>query len=249
MNYFKLLTIIILLSVSTVFAQSYDFISKDLRLMTDKEMMDNQVQISADVPLYDVKGNAIEPSQINDLMASGNFIPMIYGDKNFKAKAVVFRKATEKEKQEMLQAMQMGNPNEDFVAGQMAKDFEAYDIDGNKVSLKSLKGKIVVLNFWFTQCKPCVIEMPKLNKLTEKYNKDVVFLSITFDKKESVKKLLETHTFNYTHITDNEKIIADYNVVGFPTHIIVDKNGEIILRKVGDFIKEMDIKIDLLLRK
>ena len=248
MKNIKLLLIVLLIQTSTLFAQNYSFISKDLHLMSEKEMMDNQVEISGDIPMYNINGDNIEPSQINDLMSSGNFIPVVFGDKNFKAKAIVFRKTTKEEKEEMLKAMSMRDPNANFVAGQMANDFIAYDIDGNKISLKSLKGKIVVLNFWFTQCRPCIIEMPKLNELVKKY-KDVVFISITFDKKDVVKKFLSNREFNYSHITDNETILSDYNVSTFPTHIIIDQKGEIILRKVGDFIKEMDIKLDLLLKK
>ncbi|HIE45132.1 MAG TPA: TlpA family protein disulfide reductase [Flavobacteriaceae bacterium] len=248
MKNIKLLLIILLIQTTSLFAQNYSFISKDLHLMSEKEMMDNQVVISGDIPMYNINGDNIEPSQINDLMSSGNFIPVVFGDKNFKAKAIVFRKTTKEEKEEMLKAMSMRDPNANFVAGQMANDFIAYDIDGNKISLKSLKGKIVVLNFWFTQCRPCVVEMPKLNELVKKY-KDVVFISITFDKKDVVKKFLSNREFNYSHITGNETILSDYNVSTFPTHIIIDQKGEIILRKVGDFIKEMDIKLDLLLKK
>lgn len=248
MKNIKLLLIILLIQTTSLFAQNYSFISKDLHLMSEKEMMDNQVVISGDIPMYNINGDNIEPSQINDLMSSGNFIPVVFGDKNFKAKAIVFRKTTKEEKEEMLKAMSMRDPNANFVAGQMANDFIAYDIDGNKISLKSLKGKIVVLNFWFTQCRPCIVEIPKLNELVKKY-KDVVFISITFDKKDVVKKFLSNREFNYSHITGNETILSDYNVSTFPTHIIIDQKGEIILRKVGDFIKEMDIKLDLLLKK
>lgn len=217
--------------------------------MNEKELMENQVQMTPNIPIYDVEGNSIDSSQINDLMISGNFYPEVFGDKNHNPKAIVFRKTTKQEKEAFLQALKMSNPNTEFVAGKMAQDFTAYDIEGNKISLNSLKGKIIVLNFWFTQCKPCIVEMPKLNKLVKKYKNDVVFLSITFDKKETVKKLLVNREFNYTHITDNESILSSYNVNTFPTHIIIDQKGEIILRKVGDFIEEMDIKIELLLKQ
>jgi len=249
MKNIKILVFLLLTQTSFLFAQDYSFISKDLKLLSEEEMVDNQVQITSDVPMYDEKGNTIEPSQINDIMVSGNFMPLIYGDKNYKAKAVVFRKTTDKEKKEMLDSMHMKDPNADFVAGQMAKDFTAYDIDGNKITLHSLKGKIVVMNFWFPECKPCVGEMPELNKLTQKYKKGVVFLSVTFDKKDKIKKFLSNREFNFTHITDNEAILADYNVANFPTHILIDEKGEIIMRKVGNFVKELDIKIDLLQKK
>ena len=245
----RIITILFLITQTIILAQNYSFISKDLHLMTDKEMIDNQVMITDSTPMYDVKGNKIEPSQINDLMVSGNFIPVVYGDENFNAKAIVFRKATKEEKKKMLEAMQMSDPNANFVAGRMAKDFIATDIDGNKISLESLKGKIIVLNFWFPECRPCITEMPELNALVEKYKKeDVVFLSITFDNKEKIKKFLTSRDFNYTHITDNETILSDYDISIFPTHILIDDKGEIIMQKVGNFVKELDIKIGLLLK-
>ncbi len=232
-----------------VFAQNYSFISKDLHKMEDKELMDNQVQLSEDTLMFDEKGNTIAPGQINDLMSSGNFIPLVYGDKNHKAKALVFRKATAEEKKAMQDAMRNQDPNANFVPGQKAKDFTAYDIDGNIVKLEDFKGKIVVLNFWFPQCQPCVMEMPELNKLAAKYKKDIVFLSVTFEKKALVKEFLSNRTFKYRHIVENEDIINEYQVVGFPTHILIDKKGEIVMRKVGNFVKELDQKIALLIKQ
>ena len=250
MKQLKLFLLLLLIQSNIAFAQDYNFISKDLHLMSEQELMDHQVQFTEDTPMFDVKGNNIDSTQINDIMSSGNFYPLIFGDKEFNAKAIVFRKTTEKEKKEIMAAMQVTDPNANFVVGQMAKDIETYDINGNKISLKDLKGKVIVLNFWFPQCQPCVMEMPELNKLVKKYNNDnVAFISVTFEKKAIVKKFLSNRIFNYAHITDNETILSDYGVSTFPTHILIDKNGEIILRKVGDFVKELDAKIALLLKK
>ncbi len=250
MKYIKLLLLLLIFQSTSLFAQEYSFISKDLHLMSKQELMDYQVQFTEDTPMFDEEGNNIDSTQINDIMTSGNFYPQIFGDENFKAQAIVFRKTTPEEKKEFLQALTMTDPNANFVAGQMAKDIEAYDIDGNKLSLKDLKGKIVVLNFWFPQCQPCVMEMPELNALVKKYkNNDVVFISVTFDKKETVQKFLSNRDFNYRHIVDNETILSNYKVSTFPTHILIDQKGEIIMRKVGNFIKELDAKIGLLLKK
>ncbi len=248
MKTIKLIPIVfLLLQTFLVPAQEYTFLSKDLHLMTDKEMIDNQVQITNTIDLFDIHGNAIEPSQLNALMVSKNFFPLVYGNQKHEAKAIVFRATTKKEKKKKIAQMQLTDPNADFISGEFAKDFTAMDVDGNKITLSKLKGKIVVLNFWFTQCKPCIDEIPKLNKLVKKY-KDVAFISITFNKKEVVKKFLKNHTFNYKHITENDPIIDDYQVSAFPTHLIIDQKGEIIFRKIGDFIAEMDVKIGLLLK-
>ena len=250
MKHVKIFLLLLIAQSTMLFAQDYSFISKDLHLMSKQELMDHQVQFTEDTPMYDAKGNNIDSTQISDIMSSGNFYPLIYGDKNFKTKAIVFRKTTPKEKKEFLAAMQNSDPNANFVAGQMAKNIEAYDINENKISLKQLKGKVVVLNFWFPQCRPCVMEMPELNTLVKKYqDKNVVFLSITFEKKEAVKKFLSNTEFNYTHITNNETILSDYKVAAFPTQVLIDQKGEIILRKVGNFSKELDAKIALLLKQ
>ena len=59
--------------------------------------------------------------------------------------------------------------------GKPALPFSVTDINGNNYSLESLKGKVVVINFWFVECKLYIMEMPELNKIVEKYkNKDVV---------------------------------------------------------------------------
>ena len=58
----------------------------------------------------------------------------------------------------------------------MLRIFAAVDMNGNSYSLGILKGKVVVINFWFVECKPCVIEMPELNEIVEKYkSEEVVF--------------------------------------------------------------------------
>jgi len=54
-------------------------------------------------------------------------------------------------------------------------------------------------NFWFIACKPCIAEIPELNEIHDKYknNKDVVFASITFDKKDKVEKFLKNTPIKY----------------------------------------------------
>lgn len=113
--------------------------------------------------------------------------------------------------------------------GKNAPDFVAKDLDENKVSLKKLKGKVVVLKFWFTSCMPCLEEMPGLNKMIEnkyKDNKDVVFLAPCLDPKtEVIKETLVKHPFRYTSLYNARDITKSYDIPGFPTHFVIDKNG------------------------
>ncbi len=122
-----------------------------------------------------------------------------------------------------------------------APDFSLVDVDGRKVSLKSLKGKTVVLDFWATWCGPCKSSFPGMQKAVEQYqsNRNVEFLFINSwenaeDKKENAKEFLEENNYPFHVLLDNDnKVIEDYRVSGIPTKFIVDGNGDIRFMKVG----------------
>lgn len=109
--------------------------------------------------------------------------------------------------------------------GSPLPDFNFKDINGNTVSLEGLKGKPIVINFWFTACVPCIEEMPALNQLKEKYkNSDVVFLSITFENKKSVTEFLKNHPFNFTPIPGAQEY-CDNLVMIFPLTLFINRQG------------------------
>ena len=121
------------------------------------------------------------------------------------------------------------------------------DILGNTYTPENIKGKVVVINFWYMSCAPCVEEMPELNKLVNEYenNNDVLFLALTLDEKGSVlNKFLETNVFNYNIIPDSKDyIMKKLPIMAFPTHLVLDKNSNVMLTikgytpQVGEFIK------------
>jgi peroxiredoxin len=120
------------------------------------------------------------------------------------------------------------------MVGQPAKPFELKDIDGKTVSLAALKGKTVVLNFWFTACGSCVQEMPELNNLQKQYaGKNVVFLALALDDVTRVRAFLNTHDFKYAVLTDAKTAHADYNVTMCPISMVIDKTGTIRFVQVG----------------
>jgi len=109
-----------------------------------------------------------------------------------------------------------------------------YTIDNNEINLKNLIGKPTVLNFWFTTCKPCIDEMPILNKIMKNYSDKVNFISITYEKKEDVKLFLKNHQFDYLTIVGADKFIDQLGIQAFPKNIFIDKNG--VVRKIEDGI-------------
>jgi peroxiredoxin len=117
--------------------------------------------------------------------------------------------------------------------GKPAPFFEATTVSGKKVSNQSLKGKTVVLNFWFVGCVPCQEEMPLLNRLTQTYQDkdDIIFLSFSRSSKSETKKFLSKNEFKYEVVTDAKPIAQTFNVSGYPSNFIIDKEG--IVRYVG----------------
>jgi thiol-disulfide isomerase/thioredoxin len=98
-------------------------------------------------------------------------------------------------------------------------------LDGKKISLNDLKGKPTLVNLWFTGCAPCIDEMPVLNELKSKYGDKFNFLSITFNSESKVKKFLEKHKFEFTHIVNSRKLTKELGFEGYPVNLFLDKNG------------------------
>ena len=126
-----------------------------------------------------------------------------------------------------------GEPKQDAPA------FNVISLEGETFQLANLRGKVVVLNFWFTGCEPCVAEFKKLNALVDKFNdKEVVFLAPTLDNVTTLKPFLTEHTFKY-HVVPNagSLIVTTYRdgsgSVVFPTHIVIDKEGKVDTRVTG----------------
>jgi thiol-disulfide isomerase/thioredoxin len=186
-------------------------------------------------PVYTENLTLIQGEDFMKVMSNGDYFPDIYIDSNKEVKAFVLRKATELEKSKMVSMQTDAEmPGKSDLIGKQALPFSVTDINGNNYSLESLKGKIIVINFWFVECKPCVMEMPELNKLVEKYNnKEVVFLGFALNEKNKIEKFLKTTQYKYNIIAAAKEVVGTYGVTSFPTHIVIDKNSNIVLELSG----------------
>jgi peroxiredoxin len=118
------------------------------------------------------------------------------------------------------------NQEKSALIGTEAFDFALDDMKGKKIKLSQLKGKVVVLNFWFIECKPCVMEMPELNELVAEFKgNEVIFLAIAVNKKDQLKKFLKKTEFKYKVLPNGQSVSDSYGVKGFPTNLIMDQNG------------------------
>lgn len=103
------------------------------------------------------------------------------------------------------------------------------DLDGKTYTLEGLKGKAIFLNFWFTQCKPCIEEMPDLNKLKKKYkDQKIVFFAVTYNEKKQLEDFLKRTNLELTIIPNDRKTIDQFHIAFYPTNILIDANGKVL---------------------
>lgn len=126
------------------------------------------------------------------------------------------------------------------LVGCKAPDFTVKTIDGETLSLEQLQGKVIVINFWFESCAPCIAELPALNRLREEYkSKDVVFIAFGKDDSQTIKDFLKRRDFKYLQVSSDYDITQEYCILaGWPTNMVLDKEG--ILRKIfsGGYLDE-----------
>jgi cytochrome c biogenesis protein CcmG/thiol:disulfide interchange protein DsbE len=107
---------------------------------------------------------------------------------------------------------------------------------GETLKLSDLKGKPVVVNFWFPSCPPCVAEMPDLQKSFERHNGDVEFVGVQLiglDSPADGQAFVDQLGVTYALGPDEGIIIRDYKVRGFPTTVFVDSDQNVIREWTG----------------
>lgn len=114
--------------------------------------------------------------------------------------------------------------------GMNAPDFSVKDIHGDQVSFADLKGKVIVLNFWFIGCPACIAETPKLNELKAKFadEPDAVFLALTYEPTGKVKHYLSRERFDYRIAGDADEAMKKFVFSGYPKNIVIGRDGKIV---------------------
>jgi peroxiredoxin len=126
--------------------------------------------------------------------------------------------------------------------GKRAPHFNVIDVNGKKYDLMALKGKVVVLNFWFIHCSGCVAEMPDLNKIKAAYGPDkVVFIAFSLDKKQEIRNFLKRTPFRYALIPQARKTHDQYGIYACPVSMVIDRNG--ILRFISEAGEHVEKKL------
>ncbi|MDE5423119.1 AhpC/TSA family protein [Ancylomarina sp. DW003] len=128
--------------------------------------------------------------------------------------------------------------------GQPAPDFTLNTPEGTPLSLSSLKGKVVVIDFWASWCGPCRRENPHMVEIYNELSpKGVEFLGVSLDKdKDKWLKAIEDDGLIWKHVSDlqywNSAAAKLYGINGIPATVLIDQNGTIVAKKVfGDELK------------
>ena len=159
----------------------------------------------------------------------------------------------EESRLKMLKDIQQSMLNEN------SPSFALVNLEGKKVDIAELKGKVVVVDFWATWCGPCIASFPGMQKMVNKYkdNPDVKFVFVdTWETKEekvkNAQEFISSNKYTFDVLMDNDnKVVEQFKVDGIPTKFVIDKNGVIRFKSVGfsgsddKLIAELTAMIDI----
>ena len=130
--------------------------------------------------------------------------------------------------------------------GSMAPDFTLNDLNGQPLTLSSLRGKIVVLDFWGSWCGWCIKGFPEMKKYYEKYKDRMEILGMDCNDTDAKwKKAVADNQLPWLHVfvPRGSTVPTDYLIQAFPTKIILDTDGKVLMTIVGEapkFYKVLD---------
>jgi len=141
---------------------------------------------------------------------------------------------------EIIEIRKQAEENEKFMKGVKAPDFAQADTNGNVVTLSSLQGKYVLIDFWASWCKPCRAQNPSLVRLYQKYRDNgFTILGVSLDsKKEPWLKAIEKDKLEWHHVSDlqfwNNAVAKQYKISHVPQNYLLNSEGVIIGKNLGE---------------
>jgi thiol-disulfide isomerase/thioredoxin len=120
--------------------------------------------------------------------------------------------------------------------GQYAEQASFTTLKGKKISVSDFKGKVVLIDFWETWCKPCLASMPTLSKLQKKYPQKLKVLAVTpgfVNTKKDAQTFAKDHDYDITYVLDTNDLHKKLHVRGIPFKVFIGPNGKFIKKMMG----------------
>jgi len=118
-------------------------------------------------------------------------------------------------------------------------------LQGDSIDISDFEGKVVMIDFWETWCKPCLASFSGIDSLKSKYPDDFEVLAVTpgfTDNKNDAKTFAENHNYNFTYAMDSNNLHQKLGVQGIPFKVFVDANGTFISSSLGSLGPDGDYK-------
>lgn len=152
----------------------------------------------------------------------------------------------EPKQQKSTQAAQVEVQSEPDTPEEYVQQATFTDFEGDTTSISKYEGKVVLIDFWETWCKPCLASFPTMQKLQEEYSDNFVVLAVTpgfTDTKEDAQSFAQNHDYTFEYLLDSNNLHQKLQVPGLPFKVFVDPEGNLIKKSMGTAGPEGDYEM------
>lgn len=204
-----------------------------MNFMSFWEYYKTNIKFFEDFVPFDTAGKLIKKSVFLKTLYSGTYYPLVIYSKdsliNYKL-AKIPVKAPENAGAYLRQDSEAALIHYKM-EGKPIPAFRFTDINGKLYTSENTKGKIILFKCWFIKCGACILEMPQLNRMVEKYKdrSDILFISLAMDSKKPLQSFLEKTQFDYATIPNQRKYMDEQlKVPAYPHHFLINKRGLLV---------------------
>lgn len=191
--------------------------------------------VDENLPIHDEDGNSVSLEEFEERLFEGGWMPKPQTDENGRVVELLLVRSDGNT------FIDQGRVSVEAFAGSLRRwkdeplpDLDFQTLEGRRLSAADLKGRIVVLNFWFSGCKPCLMEIPELNEMVEEFSEsDVIFVALTTDNEAKAREVLGKHRFAYQIVVDSRPVHELMGISSYPTHLIFDRSGRCVAGYAG----------------